>query len=63
MCVVRLVCVPGEQEFVKIFTAWQILANWQEMGAVSEAERYWGMFFAENNGRTATVQGDILSEE
>ena len=34
--------------------------NWQ---TVSEAERYWGIFFAENIGRTAVVQGDVLKKE
>ena len=28
-------CVPGgEQELVKIFTSWQVLASWQVLGAV-----------------------------
>ena len=45
------VCVlGGKQELVKTFTTWQVLASWQVLGAVSEAERYWGLFFAENNG-------------
>ena len=57
------VCSRREQKLVKTFTTWQILASWQVLGAVSEAVRYWGIFFAENIGSTATVQGDILSKE
>ena len=52
-CVVWVlsVCVlGGEQWLVKTFTSWQVLGCWQVLGAVSEAERYWGLFFAENNG-------------
>ena len=39
--------------------------NWQagKYWMVSEAERYWGMFSAKNNGRTAAVQGDMLPKE
>ena len=63
VCVVRLVCVPGEQKLVKTFTSWQILASlentgkpgvywqagrywqaWKILGAVPEAEWYWGIF-------------------
>ena len=38
------VCPWGKQELVKTFTAWKIL------GAVSKAERYWGIFSLKNNG-------------
>ena len=51
-CVLPWWCVfGGKQGLVKTFTAWQKLASWQEMGAVSEAERYWGIFCRKNNGR------------
>ena len=62
----RVVCVSGwcvlggQQRLVKTFTGWQKLASWQELGAVSEAERYWGIFFVENNGRTAMAILDNL---
>ena len=50
----------GEQELVKIFTDRQMMASWQVLEAVSEEERYWGMFSAENNGRTAMATFDNL---
>ena len=52
LCVPGGVCVPGgSRTLVKTFTSWQELVSWQVLEMVSEAERYWGMFFAENNGR------------
>ena len=64
MCVLVLVCVPGgSRSLLKLS---QLVVDgkpgkyWQ---AVSEVEWYWGMFSAENNGRTATVQGDVLTKE
>ena len=54
MCVARQVCVSGgKQWLVKTFTSWQVLASWQVLGAVSKAERYWGLCFSENIGRFA----------
>ena len=50
------VCVPGvcvwePGELVKTFTAWKILASLENTGKPGKYwERYWGMFFAENNG-------------
>ena len=69
------VCCPagvcgGEQELVKTFTSWKILASLENTGsgtggyvflritAVSGA-----LYSAENNGRTAMVQGDIFGRE
>ena len=64
------VCVSGgKQRLVKTFTAWKILASLENTGkpgkywqTVSEAERYWGICFSENNGRTAVVQGDAVRQ-
>ena len=50
VCVVGVCVSGGEQELVKIFTDRQMMASWQVLEAVSEAERCWGFFFAENNG-------------
>ena len=49
------VCVPGgSRSLLKLSQAgkcWDVGRSW---------ERCWGIFFSENNGRTAMVQGDIL---
>lgn len=79
VCCPAGVCVSGgEQGLVKTFTDRQMMASWQVLEAVSEAvrqavrcigeavskaKRCWGFFSAENNGRTAMVQGDILPLE
>ena len=49
VCVFQVCVSLGSRGLLKLSQHGSYWQAWQKLGAVPEVERYWGMFFAENN--------------